>query len=116
MIYLEGGEGGLGGSLTAQMRRLALVSSPRCNCWQHTHSIAHALYDHQPPSTAPPLQPFEAYGIGRSAAVPTPNLQKAIGLKAGVVSSGNSLDHMPRDLEIMRQHDTAIKVQSLGWI
>lgn len=81
--------------------------------------LAHAtcsLTSGQPHSPPARLQPFEAYGIGRNAAVPTPNLQKAIGLKSGVVSSGNSLDHMPRDLEIMRQHDTAIKVQRLGWI
>lgn len=43
-----------------------------------------------------PLPGFEAYGLDLVQSVATPALQKALGLKAGIVSSGNSLDYTPQ--------------------
>ncbi|KAL6769098.1 hypothetical protein ACKKBG_A17475 [Auxenochlorella protothecoides x Auxenochlorella symbiontica] len=56
-----------------------------------------------------PIPGFDQYGLGLHAALPTPQLQAALGLKAGLVSSGNSLDYVERDMEIMREHDTSVK-------
>lgn len=67
---------------------------------------------HRPSSSLTILLPqgFDQYGLGLHAALPTPQLQAALGLKAGLVSSGNSLDYVERDMEIMREHDTSVKV------
>jgi len=56
-----------------------------------------------------PIPGFDVYGIGRFDALPTPALQAALGLKAGVVSSGNSLDYTSEDMERMVEHSTAVK-------
>ena len=47
--------------------------------------------------------------IGRFEAVPTPALRKALNLKAGVVSSGNSLDYTEEDMACMVEHGAAVK-------
>lgn len=57
-----------------------------------------------------PTQGFDKYGIGAFDAVPTPQLQAALGLKAGVVTSGNSLDFTAEDMERMVQHEAVVKV------
>lgn len=56
-----------------------------------------------------PIPGFDVYGIGRFDAVATPALQQALGLKAGVVSSGNSLDYTAEDMERMQEHKAAVK-------
>lgn len=40
-----------------------------------------------------PLPMFDVYGVGCEASTPTEKLVAALGLKQGVVSSGNSLDY-----------------------
>uniref|UniRef100_A0A7S2V4K5 Nucleoside phosphorylase domain-containing protein n=1 Tax=Fibrocapsa japonica TaxID=94617 RepID=A0A7S2V4K5_9STRA len=52
---------------------------------------------------------FSEWGIGDYAAVPTPNLVKELGYKTGVVTTGNSLDHVPKDDEIMAANDASVK-------
>jgi 5'-methylthioadenosine nucleosidase len=56
-----------------------------------------------------PLPGFDAYGEGRFAALPAPALAAALGLKSGVVSSGNSLDFTAEDLAAMARHGAVIK-------
>lgn len=40
-----------------------------------------------------PLPMFDVYGVGCEASMPATKLVAALGLKEGVVSSGNSLDY-----------------------
>ncbi|GAB4823716.1 hypothetical protein N2152v2_010762 [Parachlorella kessleri] len=56
-----------------------------------------------------PLPGFDKYGIGAHSAVPTPNLQRELGLKAGVVTSGNSLDYTTEDMALMVENGAAVK-------
>ncbi|GIL43614.1 hypothetical protein Vafri_1271 [Volvox africanus] len=56
-----------------------------------------------------PLPSFDKYGIGYSLCLATPILQEELGLKQGVVSSGNSLDYTDKCMEIMGQHQVAVK-------
>lgn len=52
---------------------------------------------------------FTEYGIGNHPATPVPNLVQHFGYKTGVVSTGNSLDHTPKDLELMAANDASVK-------
>jgi len=66
-----------------------------------------------------PLPGFDAYGLGHTACAPTPGLQAALGLKPGVVSSGNSLDYTDRCLGIMEAHGVAVKEMegaAIAWV
>jgi hypothetical protein len=48
-----------------------------------------------------------------------PLIQAALGLKLGVVSSGNSLDYTDRCMEIMGQHQAAVKemeAAAIAWV
>lgn len=56
-----------------------------------------------------PIPGFDAYGVGRFDALPVPGLLAALGLKAGVVSSGNSLDYCTEDMDRMQEHEAAVK-------
>ena len=50
-----------------------------------------------------PIPVLQQYGLGYFECVPTPSLQQALGLKSGVVSSGNSLDYTDKCMEIMQE-------------
>jgi 5'-methylthioadenosine nucleosidase len=56
-----------------------------------------------------PIPGFDLYGIGKYEALPTPALRTALGLKPGVVSSGNSLDYTTEDMARMVEHGAAVK-------
>lgn len=56
-----------------------------------------------------PIPGFDKYGTSMTDAVPTPNLKAALGLKNGVVSSGNSLDFCSEDMQLMQMHEAAVK-------
>jgi 5'-methylthioadenosine nucleosidase len=56
-----------------------------------------------------PIPGFDAYGVGRREALPTPRLRAALGLKSGVVSSGNSLDYTAEDMAAMTAAGAAVK-------
>jgi 5'-methylthioadenosine nucleosidase len=51
-----------------------------------------------------PIPGFDTYGIGSVASFPCPNLVASLGLKTGVVTTGNSLDHTEMDDKIMAQN------------
>jgi 5'-methylthioadenosine nucleosidase len=63
-----------------------------------------------------PLPGFDKFGLGLVASPPTPALQAALGLKPGVVTSGDSLDYTDKCLEIMEQHGAAVKEMEAGSI
>ncbi len=46
--------------------------------------------------------------------MPTPHLQRVLGLKSGVVTSGNSLDYTAEDMALMVQNEASIKVGAVG--
>ncbi|KAK9797080.1 hypothetical protein WJX73_005059 [Symbiochloris irregularis] len=56
-----------------------------------------------------PLSGFDMYGHWAIESTPAPNLVKALNLKAGVVSSGNSMDFVQADLDNMEKQGAAVK-------
>ncbi|DBB01380.1 hypothetical protein WJX77_000982 [Trebouxia sp. C0004] len=66
-----------------------------------------------------PIPGFDKYGVGAHTAVPTTHLQKALGLKAGMVSSGNSLDYTEQDMTFMSSNKVAVKemeAAAVAWV
>jgi 5'-methylthioadenosine nucleosidase len=63
-----------------------------------------------------PLPGFKEFGLGRMDSVPTPAMQVALGLKPGVVSSGDSLDATAECLAIMAENGVAVKEMEAGSI
>lgn len=66
-----------------------------------------------------PLPGFDALGLGYAASTPTPAMQAALGLKAGIVTSGNSLDYTDKCMEIMTRHEAAVKemeAAAIAWV
>lgn len=66
-----------------------------------------------------PIPGFDKYGVGAHTAVPTTHLQKALGLKAGMVSSGNSLDYTEQDMTFMTSNKVAVKemeAAAVAWV
>jgi len=49
-----------------------------------------------------PIPGFDAYGVGTSSAAACPALRAAMGFKDGIVSTGNSLDATPMDLDNLK--------------
>jgi len=56
-----------------------------------------------------PIPGFDKYGIWKHAAHPSPNLQRELGLKAGVVSSSNNLGYSEQDWKQIEENDTSVK-------
>ena len=52
---------------------------------------------------------FDVYGVGAADAAPCPNLRAATGFKAGVVSTGNSLDCPDVDRDALTANDASVK-------
>eukprot|EP00850_Spirogloea_muscicola_P013816 SM000096S24845 [mRNA] locus=s96:53041:55110:+ [translate_table: standard] len=66
-----------------------------------------------------PLPGFDVYGIGKKICTPTPQLVKALGLKEGSVSSGNSFDMTDKDLEYIKNNDATVKdmeCAAIAWV
>lgn len=66
-----------------------------------------------------PLPGFEAYGRGGYPAPDVSGMAEALGLKQGVVSTGNALDMTSRDREIMAAHDAEVKemeAAAVAWV
>jgi len=65
------------------------------------------------------LPGFKEYGVGKYPCYPCEHIAKKIGVKLGVISTGNSLDHTPTDLEIIKSHNGAAKdmeAAAIAWI
>lgn len=66
-----------------------------------------------------PLPGFDKQGLGYVESTPTPQLRAALGLKAGIVTSGNSLDYTEQDMQIMNKHGAAVKemeAAAIAWV
>jgi 5'-methylthioadenosine nucleosidase len=62
---------------------------------------------------------YEEYGFGHFRSPSLPLLAAACGLKQGVVSTSDSLDHSPIDLELMRGEGAAVKemeAAAVAWV
>jgi 5'-methylthioadenosine nucleosidase len=65
------------------------------------------------------LPGFKEYGIGYYPCFNSDEIAKVLELKTGVISSGNSLDYTPMDLEVMQSHNGIIKdmeAASVAWV
>ncbi|XP_031393465.1 5'-methylthioadenosine/S-adenosylhomocysteine nucleosidase 2-like [Punica granatum] len=56
-----------------------------------------------------PIPVFDLYGVGLRQAFPTPNLLKELNLKAGKLSTGDSLDMSPQDEASIVANDATVK-------
>ena len=66
-----------------------------------------------------PIPGFDMYGIGKTSSTATPVLQASLGFKSGVVSSGNSLDYTDKCMDIMKEHQAAVKemeAAAISWV
>jgi len=62
---------------------------------------------------------WDNYAKGHHVSHPVDNLREALGFKAGVVTTGNSLDATDRDMEIMASNDASVKdmeAASIAWV
>lgn len=66
-----------------------------------------------------PLPGFDRYGIGSYPSYDTESLAAALKLKRGVVSTGNSLDLVEKDLELIQANQAIIKdmeAAAIAWV
>mmetsp|Transcript_111643 Transcript_111643/g.322715 ORF Transcript_111643/g.322715 Transcript_111643/m.322715 type:complete len:284 (-) Transcript_111643:2025-2876(-) len=56
-----------------------------------------------------PIPGFDTYGVGKLETVDTTLMAEKLGYKTGICTTGNSLDHTPRDEEMMLQNDASVK-------
>eukprot|EP00192_Tetraselmis_astigmatica_P019023 CAMPEP_0117662892 /NCGR_PEP_ID=MMETSP0804-20121206/8293_1 /TAXON_ID=1074897 /ORGANISM="Tetraselmis astigmatica, Strain CCMP880" /LENGTH=250 /DNA_ID=CAMNT_0005469817 /DNA_START=62 /DNA_END=814 /DNA_ORIENTATION=+ len=62
---------------------------------------------------------FTAYGMDSRPSHPCPNMVKALGLKGGVVSTGNRFDKCEVDMETMAENSAAVKemeAAAVSWV
>merc|ERR1711976_893187 len=52
---------------------------------------------------------FTAYGMDSRTSTPCPNMVKALGLKEGVVSTGNRFDKLYEDMKTLAANDASVK-------
>jgi 5'-methylthioadenosine nucleosidase len=65
------------------------------------------------------LPNFKEYGIGNYPCYPSTNLAKELGLKLGVVSTGNSLDFNTFDKNLMKSYNGVVKdmeAAAIAWV
>lgn len=66
-----------------------------------------------------PLPGYADYGVGAYQSAPTDHLATALGLKQGIVSTGDSLDKTARDLEMMEANGADVKemeAAAIAWV
>lgn len=68
--------------------------------------LAHATAHHD---RRIPLPGFDKYGVGHHQLMDAKGMREKLGLKEGVVTTGNSLDAVDKDLELMRQNGAHVK-------
>lgn len=62
---------------------------------------------------------FDKYGIGHYDCCATPNLQSALGLEGGCVTTGNCLGWVQEDMDVMTEHAAVAKEMegaAIGWV
>ena len=66
-----------------------------------------------------PIPGFKEYGIGDYPSFDTSEIAKKLNLKTGRISTGDSLDHTEKDLELMGAHKAIIKdmeAAAIAWL
>ena len=66
-----------------------------------------------------PIQKYQGYCFGSYPTVSAARLATHLGLRTGVVSSGNSFDCTPIDLEYLKMNDASLKdmeAAAIGWV
>jgi nucleoside phosphorylase len=66
-----------------------------------------------------PVPGWDAYGVGSYPVFRIPGLAESLGLKLGVVTTGNSLDFTERDLEMIKKNQGAVKemeAAGIAWV
>ncbi len=65
------------------------------------------------------LPQFREYGIGFYPTVKCDSIANALGLKTGVISTGNSLDYTPEDIATMKSYNGIVKdmeAAAIAWV
>lgn len=66
-----------------------------------------------------PIPGFDKYGIGQIDTLDPTNMASTLGYKTGSCTTGNSLDHVPRDAELMMDNDASVKdmeAAAIAWV
>jgi 5'-methylthioadenosine nucleosidase len=66
-----------------------------------------------------PIPGFDMYGIGKIMTLDPTNMASTLGYKTGSCTTGNSLDHVPRDVELMKDNDASVKdmeAAAIAWV
>lgn len=66
-----------------------------------------------------PIPGFDTYGVGKLETLSPAKMAETLGYKTGVCTTGNSLDYVERDVEIMKANDASIKdmeAASIAWV
>jgi len=66
-----------------------------------------------------PIPGFDKYGIGSYPSFDTSEIAKELNLKTGRISTGNSLDHTEKDLEVIESNKAVIKemeAAAIAWV
>ena len=66
-----------------------------------------------------PIPGFDKYGIGKLTTLNASQMAGALGYKTGVCTTGNSLDWVEKDDEIMKENDASVKdmeAAAIAWI
>lgn len=66
-----------------------------------------------------PIPGWDDYAFGHHPTLNVPQLCKALGFKQGVVTTGNSLDYTPKDLELMLTNEASVKdmeAAAIAWV
>jgi 5'-methylthioadenosine nucleosidase len=66
-----------------------------------------------------PIPGFDTYGIGKLTTVDPTKMASNLGFKTGVCTTGNSLDNVDKDDEIMKENDASVKdmeAAAIAWV
>jgi 5'-methylthioadenosine nucleosidase len=66
-----------------------------------------------------PIPGFDAYGIGKLTTVNASQMAGNLGYKTGICTTGNSLDWVEKDDELMKENDASVKdmeAAAVAWI
>ena len=66
-----------------------------------------------------PIPGFDTYGIGKLTTLDPTNMATALGYQTGICTTGNSLDKVEKDDEIMLENDASVKdmeAAGIAWV
>jgi 5'-methylthioadenosine nucleosidase len=66
-----------------------------------------------------PIPGFDAYGTGNLSTLNPSQMAKHLGYKTGICTTGNSLDNVEKDDELMKENDASVKdmeAAAIAWV